>query len=215
MTDQQMHERLEAAGSRWRDEQPVAEVGDFQPLQRDRTRMGRRQVTWLLTAAAVLAAAVGIAIPLFASGGTGHAPAGNPNDLYGVRWTWSGDSVGHAGYTRMPRTFRLTTRPWLRFGKGGTVSGSDGCNALSGPISLAGHSIDFRKVAVTSKACGGATGKISSGVDHVLFGAVSWRIVCNELMITGHAGEVDFENPDRTLVDVACLRRWSNKHAVK
>jgi heat shock protein HslJ len=214
MTDQQMHERLQAAGARWRGHEPTPAIGDVELPHRASPRLTRSRVTWLLTAAAVLAAAVGIAIPLFAGGSTTQPPASTANGLYGVRWTWSAASI--SGGPTLPPTFDLARTPWLRIGRDGRYQASDGCNSTGGLVQVRGNRIVFNPGATTLVGCIGPLGKVSAGIDHVLRGEVTWRIVCNTLMITNRNGdEVDYNAPRRTSADIRCMHRWSNRHAVK
>lgn len=215
MTDQQMHERLEAAGARWREQKATPLIADFAPPPRQLPSVRAHRVTWLVTAAAVIAAAVGITIPLLSGGGTAQPPAGDSSGLYGVRWTWSSSEVGVGGSRPLPPNFDLARAPFLRFEPGGRVVGSDGCNSVSGPARVEGDAIIFGQLYRSYEICHGALWKQAGEINGVLRGRVTWRIVCNVLMLQGHTGELDYDAPHRTRADMECLTRWSNKHAVK
>lgn len=46
---------------------------------------------------------------------------------------------------------------WLRIGDDGAVTGSDGCNDVTGTASVSGDAVDFSMGLMTLKACSGVT----------------------------------------------------------
>lgn len=213
MTDQQMHERLQAAGARWREHSPLA-VGEFEPQQRHHSSAGKHPVTWLLTAAAVLAAAVGITIPLLTGGDGGtQVPAAPVHSLYGVRWIWSESDLEGVGPLKLPRTTRHAHPELaaLRFMPAGSVRGNDGCNALSGRALVRGEQVKFGRLG-DLQACRGNAQEISGSIDRILRGNVSWSIACDRLTLTGPDGTLTYDAPQR---DAAPCSHRAGATAVK
>jgi heat shock protein HslJ len=103
--------------------------------------------------------------------------------LEGTRWAVSALIGGNVmGYPADP------SRVFLVFGQG-RVTGSDGCQPLSGPAAVSGTTISFGPgPAVPSSPCPDPTGPaadLARRVRATLHGDVSYRIEADELTLTG------------------------------
>ena len=76
-------------------------------------------------------------------------------------------------------------KAYLKFGDG-KVSGSDGCNRISGPADISGDVITFGPIVSTKMACPGVEG--TEAVHAALTGDVIWRIDHNVLTLTSASG---------------------------
>lgn len=211
MTDQQLHERLEAAGARWRSETALKPpVGELR--FRHRPKLARR-VTWLISAAAVVVAAAVATIALVAVRSPTPVPTtGSPAGLYGTRWSYSVSDVEGPvqeplGLPRSSR--RLSTMSfsvYLRVLPDGRVDGSDGCNRLQGGVRVHRHELTVAPFSGLV-ACRGPLEEISRSVDELLRGKLTWRITCNKLVLTGSQGVLKYTAPDGTPANPRCTRR--------
>jgi hypothetical protein len=66
------------------------------------------------------------------------------------------------------------------------VTGSDGCNRISGSAGISGDVITFGPIASTKMACPGVEG--TGAVHEALTGEVHWRIDDNVLTLTSASG---------------------------
>ena len=95
--------------------------------------------------------------------------------LAGCAGTPSGDSpVGSWGLTQ-------SGKPNVKIESDGTVSGTDGCNQLSGKGTIDGDTITFGKLATTLMAC--------EGVDEWFSKAAKGRVTGSSLTIFDDKGE--------------------------
>lgn len=76
-------------------------------------------------------------------------------------------------------------KAYLEFADG-KVTGSDGCNRISGSATIAGDMITFGPIASTKMACPGVQG--TEAVHQALTGEVTWRIDYNVLTLTNASG---------------------------
>ena len=85
-------------------------------------------------------------------------------------------------------------QPSLQFVAGGRVSGSDGCNRIRAPYTIAGARITFGPLIATRMACPG-TESLARRFAAALKGTVRWRIAGRRLEFYGANDEplVDFE----------------------
>lgn len=87
------------------------------------------------------------------------------------------------------------TLPGLRFGSDGRVSGSDGCNQLTGLWAVTDGALVFESLASTLMACPGEVDVVARAVTAALAATASYRIDGTVLVLVGDGG-----------VDVARLR---------
>jgi heat shock protein HslJ len=76
----------------------------------------------------------------------------------------------------------------MLFGTDGRVSGSDGCNRLTGPYTVKGEAITFGPIAGTQMACP-KTEEIANRLHAALKGASHWRIEGGRLQFYGATGK--------------------------
>jgi heat shock protein HslJ len=179
MTDDLMDARLRAAGERWRN----AEAADVPAERGERIEIVHtppRRTRWIAAAsAAVIAGALLVGGIVFANnrgsvGGHAASPASR-TPLVGTRW----QLIAFAG--RDGASHAADPRAFLEISSGDRFSGSDGCNGLSGRLTVGSASIDFRQAATTLVRCKGAT---ASHVTAVLSGAVRYEISGARLTLT-------------------------------
>jgi XRE family transcriptional regulator, regulator of sulfur utilization len=75
-------------------------------------------------------------------------------------------------------------QPSLQFIAGGRVSGSDGCNRIRAPYTLAGAKLTFGPLISTRMACPG-TESLAGRFAAALKGAVRWRLAGQRLQLYG------------------------------
>jgi len=198
-TDNEMDDLLRGAGSRWRAVNPGSTTTvDFAPPQPQPPRRNR----WLVAAAAAVVVA-GVAV-----GGTwlgthrthDNTQASGKGGKLGEPTTWGGltgtqwaifevtketsnssDSTGAEGSSAS-----------LLIHSDGSFTASDGCNTLSGVVTITQGSMTFGDVATTAIGCMDENvTKIASTIDAVLQGQVTWSVdnagEANDLYIE-HAG---------------------------
>ncbi len=123
----------------------------------------------MLALVALLAAAVGAAAQT-------EAPASPP--LLETTWV-----VIELGGVPVPLT-PAERQPSLQFVAGGHVSGSDGCNRIRAPYTMAGATITFDELIATRMACPGAE-SLTAKFAAALKGAVRWRLAGPRLQLYG------------------------------
>jgi heat shock protein HslJ len=79
-------------------------------------------------------------------------------------------------------------RAFLTLAADGTVSGSTGCNQLSGRYSVQGDAVTFTDVGSTLMACAGDPGMVEGRVLAVLRGTVHFKIQASRLTLTAADG---------------------------
>ena len=77
--------------------------------------------------------------------------------------------------------------PHLVFRRNGRVSGSDGCNRLTGAFDVAGDAISFGVIASTRMACPD-TGAIENGFREALRATARWRRIADRLELIDASG---------------------------
>ncbi|WP_208301323.1 META domain-containing protein [Mycobacterium sp. DL440] len=80
------------------------------------------------------------------------------------------------------------SKPTLTIGDDGAVSGSTGCNRISGHATVSGSSIEFDPLATTRMACAPEVGKVEQAVLRALKGTVQTSIDGDELKLSGADG---------------------------
>lgn len=110
--------------------------------------------------------------------------------LEGTRWNVTHTTQGPAaGAVDDPNAAvsagTAPAKAYLEFADG-KVTGSDGCNRLSGSAEISGDVITFGPIASTKMACPGVQG--TEAVRKALTGAVTWRIDYNVLTLTSASG---------------------------
>jgi heat shock protein HslJ len=114
---------------------------------------------------------------VFETGGSVQ-PTGAP--LVGTKWTLAGitDPAGH--------DVPVAGNASLLVGADDKVSGSDGCNSISGDVDVTGSTLGFGSgLATTEMAC--LDDQVTTTADHVdnmLSGDVTWKISGDELTLT-------------------------------
>lgn len=225
MTDQQMHERLAAAGDRWREAQP-SDVPEPR-IDLPRVPVVRRPTAWLVSAAAVAAAVIALVVALAWSRGAAPRPVlpMNPSSIEGVRWVDpSMEYIWPPGTHLRPRSYQYSyKRPEsLHIATKGRVTGFDGCDAFSARARVTGRYIYFGHLAKNAvRPCTKAgPARQAFMVDTFLTGRVHWQLICGQLWLTKpHRGEVDWTNssiPDPSpamRAQVSCMQRWSRAHS--
>lgn len=102
--------------------------------------------------------------------------------LEGTRWTLTsliqGDTVSNqAGMDKA----------YLEFA-GSKVTGSTGCNSLSGPATVSGSSMQLGPIGLTRKACSGDAATVEQAMVNVLKGTVNFSIEGSQLTLNGSGG---------------------------
>ncbi|MFC0628806.1 META domain-containing protein [Kribbella deserti] len=102
--------------------------------------------------------------------------------LDGTRWTLNsliqGDSVSHqAGMEKA----------YLEFADG-KVTGSTGCNSLTGPATVNGNNLQVGPIGLTRRACAGDAAKLEQAMVKVLKGTVTFTIDGSQLTLRGAGG---------------------------
>lgn len=115
------------------------------------------------TSAAIAAAALGFGLLL-----TGCASNSTDSGDAGFVGTWGDTSA--------------SSSPSLVIEEGGSFSGTDGCNSLTGQYEVSGDTIDFGSVATTLMAC--------EGVDTWLNGLSTGKVSGDSLEISDADGNV-------------------------
>ena len=107
--------------------------------------------------------------------------------LQGTRWQLEGIQEGDA-VSSVPAGVR---RPDLTIEPDGTVVLHTGCNSGGGTATVAGSTITFGPLVMTTRACLDASGQTEAAVLAVLDGAVTWSITERSLSLTkGNRGLV-------------------------
>jgi heat shock protein HslJ len=199
LADTALDARLRAAGERWRAANDTASgvdvtaatplpghgvAEDVEELAPPRRR-GHR--AWLVSAAAVAAAAVGIGFAISSS-----TPARTPSatreaggtTLIGTQWVLRQIRVDG-------RELSIDGRPTLTF-DGQELSGNDGCNHFSGRATADAATLTVSDLATTAMACVGTGGRTPSFalVDSMLQGEVHWSIEDGLLTVSGEQGSL-------------------------
>ena len=114
--------------------------------------------------------------------GARPAPTSPPGDLEGTAWR----AVELAG---APVPSRPEPRePHLVFGAAGRLTGSDGCNHLTGSYAIKGEGISFGEIASTQMACPDSE-DISRRFRGALKGTSHWRLAGARLEFYGATGK--------------------------
>ena len=125
---------------------------------------------------------LGFAALLALGQGATPAPSGPPGDLEGTAWR-AVELAGAAGpVAPEPR------EPHLVFGAAGRLTGSDGCNRLTGSYAIKGEGISFGEIASTQMACPDSE-DISRRFRGALKGTSHWRITDGRLEFYGATGK--------------------------
>lgn len=114
----------------------------------------------------------------------GQAPAQGPLQLEGTAWT----AIELYGATVASLGAEAGREPHLVFGAQGRLSGSDGCNRLSGPYTEKGAALTFGNMAATMMACPG-TDALVKQFRAALTGTAHWSIVRDRLEFYGATGK--------------------------
>jgi heat shock protein HslJ len=103
--------------------------------------------------------------------------------------TWQVQSLVSAQAVSTSRALEQA-RPTLRIATDGAVSGSTGCNQITGHATVSGTPaiIEFGPLATTRKMCPGELGEIEQAMLRVLNGGVQTAIESDELRLTGADG---------------------------
>lgn len=225
MTDQQIHERLAAAGERWRAVQP-ADVPEPR-IDLQRVRVFRRPTAWLVSVAAVAAGVIALVLALATDGGTAPRPipAMNPSSIEDVRWVDpSIDYTWPPGVHERPGSYRRSYKrsDWLRIAANGRVTGFDGCAAFAGRARVTGSYIYFGQLMkdLVRRCTNPGRRREAILIDAFLTGRVRWQLVCGQLrLIEPSRGDAMWSNssiPDfgRALeARASCMHRWSRAHS--
>jgi len=113
------------------------------------------------------------------------SPAGDDNANGGVGGTdWTVMSI--AGTGTIP-----DARPTMRFAFGGQLTGSDGCNQVSGPFRTDGQDIAVGQLTSTLIGCEPLLGAQAQAFTEALTGASTWRLTeAGGLELRGHGDVV-------------------------
>jgi heat shock protein HslJ len=103
--------------------------------------------------------------------------------IQGTSW----NVVELAGTAVSPQPADAEPRPHLVFGADGRVSGSDGCNRLTGPYTVKANAITFGQIAGTQMACPKAD-EIAGRFRAALKGTSHWSVVKGRLEFYGATG---------------------------
>ncbi|HEU5005574.1 MAG TPA: META domain-containing protein [Jatrophihabitantaceae bacterium] len=157
------------------DQQPLPLIPDPQP----KPRRSRRARVLLAASAAVAAAVVASVLAVQLGGGSSggnHVAAQGGTPLTGTDWQLTATSKAGAA-TGVNATLHLTGS--------GELSGSDGCNAFGGHVSMSADQLTLGRVVHTMMGCLGANGTVGQAVDAVLSGGpVQYAINGDTLTIT-------------------------------
>lgn len=108
--------------------------------------------------------------------------------LQGTRWdvthVTAGPPAGDTDPNSSVSAGMARSKAYLQF-EDGKLSGSDGCNQLTGPATVRGDTITFGEIASTKMACPGVD---TRGVRAVLQGTVTWKINTAVLTLTHPSG---------------------------
>ena len=110
--------------------------------------------------------------------------------LEGTRWNVTHTTQGPAADAADDPNAAVSagmapSKAYLEFADG-KVTGSDGCNRISGSAEISGDVITFGPIASTKMACPGVQG--TEAVHEALTGEVTWRIDYNVLTLTSASG---------------------------
>lgn len=106
-------------------------------------------------------------------------PASPDADLTGVSWVLDTVIDGDTASSVV-----AGTEPALTFGSDGSVTGSDGCNSLSGSADIDGDEITFGPLAQTRRACEPDVTAQARAITAVLAGTVTFSIEGDQLTLT-------------------------------
>jgi heat shock protein HslJ len=181
-TDEQMDARLRAAGEGWRAasaQPPGVEAtnlagSDVHELIAPPAKSGRNKILVGLSAAAVVALGIGLAVGLAGRNSNGPKPAvaSGSGAIEQVHWQLAtiDGTAGDYGSTL--------------FVDGDKIQLNDGCNSGSGSGTVTGSTLEFRDIAITAMGCPGARGESSARVDRILVGTVTWSVDNGTLTVT-------------------------------
>ncbi len=108
-------------------------------------------------------------------------PAGEP--LQGTYWK-AVELAGKPTPSQDPKR-----EAHLQFQAGGRVSGSDGCNRITGTYELKGDAVTFGQMAGTQMACIDAAAEVERAFQEALKGATRLTLVGNRLELSDAAGK--------------------------
>jgi heat shock protein HslJ len=154
---------------------PAKIVADHQYVVRARILVGDTLLFTTDTAAPVITrgspTSVSIMLRRAGTGETAPPAAGGTRPLEGTRWT-------AAEFAGKPISTQDAKREaHLLFEAGGRVTGSDGCNRMTGTYELKGDVVTFGQMAITQMAC-----IDSSGIERAFHDALK---ATSRLMVTG------------------------------
>jgi heat shock protein HslJ/quercetin dioxygenase-like cupin family protein len=124
---------------------------------------------------------VSASIVLMLALGQGGGVTSQPPSLFGAPWA----AVELAGPVVPAEP--AASQPSLEFVANGRIAGTDGCNRISGPYTVADDRISFGPIAATRMACPGAD-DVGRRVHAALNGARRWRIEGGRLELRDDAG---------------------------
>lgn len=189
MTDEQMDARLRRAGAAWREASGPVATAEVVPQVETLTAPAARKPhrprrTGLLASAAVVAAAIvaggAFLVANIGSDDGGPSPVdAGPTSLTGTTWklVHITDANGH--------DVPVAGKAALSIDESDHLSGSDGCNSISGDVDVNATMIGFGNgLATTELACPNQMSATAEHVDALLAGDVAWRINDDELTLS-------------------------------
>ncbi|HEX3335905.1 MAG TPA: META domain-containing protein [Jatrophihabitans sp.] len=180
-TDEQMDGRLRTAGANWRAasvEQPGGMAqdpagSDVQELIVAPANSVRSKIIMGLSAAAVVALEIGVALGLSGRDSNGPRPgATGSRAIEQVHWRLAsidGVAGDYGGALFVDRD---------------KIQVNDGCNSGGGSGTVTDTTLEFRDIAMTAMGCLGARGESSGRVDRILVGTVTWSVDNGSLTLT-------------------------------
>ncbi|GLF96539.1 META domain-containing protein [Streptomyces yaizuensis] len=111
-----------------------------------------------------------------------------PAPLAGTVWTVTDLLTGDLSEPVPGGTEGRAKLTFAKDGKGGTISGSLGCNTFRGSATATGDKITLGRISTTRKLCTGTAGQVEAHLLTVLDGTVRYTLQHRNLTLTGPSG---------------------------